>query len=65
MYHVRSEAQRHRQMIVVLIGEDLSKLSPKPIAGVLPAQGRVEIWEMKTAGRGVGAMDGPWGWVDA
>lgn len=49
-YHARSESQRFRQMVAVYYGDDLSKCSVKPLAGVLPSRNRVEIWTVKTNG---------------
>jgi type II secretory pathway pseudopilin PulG len=62
LFHGKGEAQRYRRLVGVFFGDDQSKLNPKPSPGVLPPNGKIEIWTVKTAGGDkIGATEAPLG----
>lgn len=47
MYRARSEAQRYRTAVGVYYGDSCATLSPAPLAGVVPAANRIELWTVQ------------------
>ncbi len=62
LWHARSEAERYRDPVVVFFGDDPALLPVQPIAGVMPAKGRMEIWSCK---RGINATEDDRLWDEA
>ena len=48
LYQARLLAQRYRSTVAVYFGDDLSRLNPKPLPGILPRYGQIEAWRVKT-----------------
>jgi Tfp pilus assembly protein FimT len=48
LYQARSEAQRYRTTVSVFIGDDPAHMSVTPPPGILPPQGQMEIWAVRS-----------------
>jgi prepilin-type N-terminal cleavage/methylation domain-containing protein len=50
LWHTRAEAQTQRTVVCLFYGDDTSGLKTKPLPGVLPKWGEMEIWSVGTTG---------------